>query len=69
MKKRRNQKGSERLTDAIAYRVSASQRAFLERIAEEKNIGLCEAARIILDEAMSKAGARGGGAIDGRSIN
>ena len=57
MRKRRNQKGSERLTDAIAYRISASQRAFLERIAEEKNIGLCEAARIILDEAMNKAGA------------
>jgi len=56
MKKYRNQKGSERLTDAIAYRISASQRAFLERIAEEKNVGLCKAARIVLDEAMSKAG-------------
>ena len=56
MKKCRNQKGSERLTDAIAYRISASQRAFLERIAEEKNVGLCEAARIILDDAMSKTG-------------
>ena len=57
MRKCRNQKGPERLTDAIAYRISASQRAFLERIAEEKNVGLCEAARIVLDEAMSKAGA------------
>jgi len=39
MRKCRNQKGFERLTDAIAYRISASQRAFLEQIAEEKNIG------------------------------
>ena len=59
MKKCRNQKGSERLTDAVAYRISASQRAFLERIAEEKNVGLCEAARMILDEARMKAGATG----------
>jgi hypothetical protein len=57
MKKCRNQKGSERLTDAIAYRISASQRAFLERIAEEKNVGLCEAARTVLDEAIVRAGA------------
>jgi hypothetical protein len=56
MRKYRNQKGSERLTDAIAYRISASQRAFLEQIAEEKNVGLCEAARTILDEAMGKDG-------------
>ena len=59
MRKCRNQKGPERLTDAIAYRISASQRAFLEQIAEEKNIGLCEAARIILDDARVKAGANG----------
>jgi hypothetical protein len=56
MRKCRNQKGSERLTDAIAYRITASQRAFLEQIAEEKDIGLCEAARIVLDEARVKAG-------------
>jgi hypothetical protein len=59
MKKCRNQKGSERLTDSIAYRISASQRSFLERIAEEKNVGLCEAARIILDEARMKVEAIG----------
>ena len=56
MRKCRNQKGPERLTDAIAYRISASQRAFLERLAEEKNVGLCEAARIVLDKAMSEDG-------------
>ena len=56
MRRCRNQKGSERLTDAIAYRITASQRAFLEQIAEEKNVGVCEAARIVLDEARTKAG-------------
>ena len=57
MKKCRNQKGPERLADVIAYRISASQRAFLERFAEERNMGVCEAARSFLDEAMAKAGA------------
>jgi hypothetical protein len=57
--RRKNQKGPERLTDAIAYRVTASQRAFLERIAEERNMGLCEAARSVLDEVMTKAGTEG----------
>jgi hypothetical protein len=52
----RNQKGPERLTDAIAYRITASQRAFIEKIADEKNIGLGAAARVILDEAKTKAG-------------
>ena len=61
MKKRKNQKGPERLTDAVAYRISASQRAFLERIAEEKNVGLCEAARAGLNEAMIRAGVDGYG--------
>ncbi|NLX38877.1 MAG: hypothetical protein GXY73_05115 [Methanothrix sp.] len=47
-------KRSERLMDAVSFRVSPSQRAFLEKIAEEKKVGLCEAARSILDEAMEK---------------
>jgi hypothetical protein len=47
-------KRSERLMDAVSFRVSPSQRAFLEKIAEENKIGLCEAARSILDEAMEK---------------
>lgn len=57
--RRKNQKGPERLTDAIAYRVTASQRAFLEKIAEERNMGLCEAARAVLDDVMTKAGTEG----------
>lgn len=52
MKRLRNQKGPERLTDAVAYRVTAAQRTFLERIADEKNVGIGEAARIVLDKVM-----------------
>ena len=51
-----NQKGPERLTDAVTYRVTATQRAFLEKLADEKRIGLCEAARTVLDEAIARAG-------------
>jgi hypothetical protein len=49
--------GQDRLTDSISYRISSAQRAFLEEISENNKIGLCEAARNILDEAMAKAGA------------
>ena len=52
--RRLNQKGTERLTDAIAYRITATQRAFLERLSEERNVGLCEAARIVLDDVMTR---------------
>jgi hypothetical protein len=54
--KLRNQRGPERLTDAIAYRVTASQRAFLERMADELNVNLCEAARAVIDEARQARG-------------
>ncbi len=57
MKHRRGQKNKERLTDVISYRISALQRAFLEKRADEKNMGLCEAARSVLDEVMNEAGA------------
>jgi len=36
--------------------VSQEQRAFLEMIAEERSVGLCEACRIVVDEAMVKSG-------------
>lgn len=48
--------GRDRLTDSISYRISSAQRAFLEEISESNKIGLCEAARNILDEAMARAG-------------
>ena len=57
MRVTRRKRGMERLMDAVSFRVSPSQRAFLEKIAEEKNVGLCEAGRIIIDEAMARAGA------------
>jgi hypothetical protein len=58
MKKQRNQHGLERLTDSIAYRISATHRSYIEEIAESRNVGLCEAARIVMEagiEALGKA--------------
>jgi hypothetical protein len=52
-------KGSERLCDAISFRVSPEQRAFLEQTAEENNVGLCEAGRIIIDMVRNKEGVKG----------
>jgi hypothetical protein len=52
----KRQKGIDRLMDAVSFRVSPVQRAFLERIADEKNVGLCEAARFVLNEAIARAG-------------
>lgn len=46
----------ERMRDVISYRLTDSQRAFLENISEQERIGLGEAARIILDEAMKTRG-------------
>lgn len=57
MRAKRRERGLERLMDAVSFRVSPSQREFLEKIAEERNVGLCEAGRIVIDEAMARAGA------------
>lgn len=56
MRDKRRPRGLERLMDAVSFRVSPSQRAFLEKIAEKHNVGLCEAGRIIINEAMNRAG-------------
>jgi hypothetical protein len=48
MKTHRNQRGLERLTDSLAYRIDASTRLHIEEIAESENVGLCEAARIVM---------------------
>lgn len=50
-------KYGERMRDAVSFRVTDRQRQFLEAICEQRNIGLCEAARSVLDEAMARAGA------------
>lgn len=60
MRAKRRQRGLERLMDAVSFRVSPSQRAFMEKVAEKYNVGLCEAGRIILDEAIARAGGNEG---------
>jgi len=50
-------KREERMCDAISFRVLPAQREFMEMIAEKHNVGLCEAGRIIIDDAMARAGA------------
>jgi hypothetical protein len=42
---------SDRLRDTISYRITASQREFLEKVADSKGCGICCAARQILDDA------------------
>jgi hypothetical protein len=59
MRRSKNQRGPERLIDSITYRISTTQRSYIEKIAESHNVGLCEAARIVMDAgigALSGAG-------------
>lgn len=49
------------MCEAISLRVLPEQRAFLERIAERERVGICEAGRIVIDEAMARSGAEGNG--------
>jgi len=51
--------GKERLRDVISYRLTDAQRAFLENISVQNRVGLAEAARSILDEAMTARGIEG----------
>jgi hypothetical protein len=51
-------KREKRLCDAISLRVSPDQRKFLEKIAEENNVGLCEAGRIVIDDVMARIGVK-----------
>jgi hypothetical protein len=52
---RRNQR-PERLCDGLAFRATPSQRKFIESHAEEHKIELGESIRLIIDEAMARAG-------------
>jgi len=52
MKNRR----AERLSDNIAVRTTAGQRAFLERLSTEKRQPIGETVRLLIDEAMTKSG-------------
>ena len=46
----------KRLCDAISFRISPEMRDFLERTAEIKDVGLCEATRSVIKEAMANSG-------------
>jgi len=48
--------GQKRMREAFALRLTDSQREFLENISEQEKIGLGEAARGILDDAMRARG-------------
>ncbi|HNU72707.1 hypothetical protein [Methanothrix soehngenii] len=48
--------GRQRMREAFAFRLTDSQREFLESISEQRKVGLGEAARGILDEAMKNRG-------------
>ena len=52
----RNQR-AERLSDSVAVRTTASQRASLERLSFEKRLPMGEAVRLLIDGAMARAGA------------
>ena len=58
MKKFRSQNEIGRLNEAISYRISFAQRAYLEGIADSHRVGLGEVARLILNEAMARVGAK-----------
>ena len=47
---------AERLPEVVSYRISAATRACLEKFADENRMGLCEAAREILDAGIQAKG-------------
>jgi hypothetical protein len=55
MIRKRNSK-AERLNEVVSYRISASARACLERFADENKIGLCEAARQLMNAGIEARG-------------
>jgi hypothetical protein len=52
----RNQR-QERLSDGVAIRTTASQRRFLEALSAERKIPMGESIRLLIDDAMARAGA------------
>jgi hypothetical protein len=51
-------KGEQRMRDAISYRVTDKQRIFLEKFAENRKLGLCAAARELMNLGIASAEAR-----------
>jgi hypothetical protein len=43
------------MSDSISLKVLPEMRAFLEAMAEKHHVGLCEAGRIIIENAMTRA--------------
>lgn len=56
MSQRINCNGPTRLTDALSFRTRIEQRIALEKFAEERKIGICEAARMLLDAGIEAKG-------------
>ena len=52
----RLKKGQTRMRDAISYRVTDGQRMALEKLAEERKIGICQAARELMDAGIKASG-------------
>ena len=48
------QKGRDRLSEALTFKLSSEQRSFLERKADEFQVSLGDATRLVLDAAMSR---------------
>jgi hypothetical protein len=47
---------AERLPEVVSYRISEATRACLEKFADDNRMGLCEAARVILDAGIEAKG-------------
>ena len=50
-------RSKERLGDNLSMRLSREMRDFLDRIAEERNVAIGEAARICINAEMARVGA------------
>ena len=48
----------ERLCDGLAFRATPSQRQFIEKLAEDHSIPICEGIRLLIDEAMIRSGVK-----------
>lgn len=45
-----------KFTADVAFRVTPAQREFLEKYAEDNDMGICKAARVCIDEKMKNEG-------------
>lgn len=52
----RTSRGKERLSDCLAIRTTARQRSFLEKLSYDRKLSMGESIRLLINEAMTKAG-------------